>query len=111
MVLESTVAVKPNYSIPSRVARSLDKKEQVNMLILDFSKAFYTVPHQRLLNKMEHYGIKGNIHRLVSSWLTQHRRVCVDVEESSNKPVRSGVPQITVVALLAKLRYQNVVTT
>ena len=43
MVLESTVAVKPNYSIPSRVARSLDKKEQVNMLILDFSKAFDTV--------------------------------------------------------------------
>jgi hypothetical protein len=45
------------------VARSLDKKEQVDTLILDFSKAFDTVPHQRLINKMEHYGIKGNIHR------------------------------------------------
>ena len=79
------------------VARSLDKKEHVDMLILDFSKAFDTVPHQRLINKMEHYGIKGNIHRWVSSWLTQrHQRVCVDGDKSSNKPVISGVPQDTV---------------
>jgi hypothetical protein len=39
------------------------------MLILDFSKAFDTMPHQRLINKMEHYGIKGNIHTWVSSLL------------------------------------------
>jgi methylaspartate ammonia-lyase len=66
------------------------KREQVDTLILDFSKAFDTVPHQRLVNKMEHYGIKGNTHRWVSSWLTQrHQRVCVDGEESSNKPVIS----------------------
>jgi hypothetical protein len=55
------------------VARSLDKKEQVDMLILDFSKAFDTVPHQRLINKMEHYGIKGNIHTWVSSLLKMAR--------------------------------------
>ena len=55
------------------VARSLDKKEQVDMLILDFSKVFVTMPHQRLINKMEHYGIKGNIHRWVSSWLKMAR--------------------------------------
>jgi hypothetical protein len=54
-------------------ARSLDKKEQVDMLILDFSKAFDTVPHQRLINKMEHYGIRGNIHRWVSSLLKMAR--------------------------------------
>jgi hypothetical protein len=40
---------------------------------------------------MEHYGIKGNIHRWVSSWLTQrHKRICVDEEKSSNKLIRSG---------------------
>ena len=77
-------------------------------MILDFSKAFDTVPHQRMINKMEHYGIKGNIHRWVSSWLTQqHQRVCVDGEESSNKPVRSGIPQGTVLGPLCFLVYIN----
>jgi hypothetical protein len=57
---------------------------------------------------MEHYGIKGNIHRWVSSWLTQrHQRVCVDGEESSNKPVRFGVPQGTVLGPLCFLIYIN----
>jgi hypothetical protein len=57
---------------------------------------------------MEHYGIKGNIHRWVSSWLTQrHQRVCVDGEESSNKPVRFGIPQGTVLGPLCFLIYIN----
>ena len=65
------------------VARSIDNRQQIDMLILDFSKAFDTVPHQRLLQKMHHYGIKGNILKWVSGWLTQrHQRVCVDGEES-----------------------------
>ena len=74
------------------IAREIDHRGQMDMLILDFSKAFDTVPHQRLLYKMSHYGITSNTLQWVSAWLTtRQQRVCVDGESSRNNPVRSGV--------------------
>ena len=41
------------------VARSVDQREQVDMLVLDFSKAFDTVSHQRLLRTLRYYGMRS----------------------------------------------------
>ena len=71
--------------------RQQDKHKQVDMLILDFTKAFDTVPHQRLLMKLKHYGIDSNLHRWISSWLTERtQQVVVDGDYSTCKQVRSG---------------------
>ena len=43
------------------IARNLDNNQQVDILILEFSKAFGTVPHKRLLKQLKTYGINGNI--------------------------------------------------
>ena len=39
------------------IMKILDNGNQADLIILDFSKAFDTVPHQRLLNKLKHVGI------------------------------------------------------
>jgi hypothetical protein len=65
--------------------------------ILDFSKAFDTVPHDKLLHKLEQYGIKGNIHSWLTNFLsTRTMRTIVEGESSKETSVDSGVPQGTV---------------
>ena len=44
------------------LAKGLNDKQQLNLLILDFSKAFDVVGHQRLLRKLSHYGIGLSTH-------------------------------------------------
>ena len=64
----------------------------------DFSKAFDSVPHERLFVKMEALGIKGDILNWVKSFLSG-RTQCVNVEGafSSWKEVISGIPQGSVI--------------
>ena len=40
-----------------------DKGKQIDMAILDFSKIFDTVPHKKLLHKLDQYGIRGPVHK------------------------------------------------
>ena len=78
------------------------------MLILDFSKAFDTVPHKRLLKKLVSYGINGNILSWLEAWLTQReQQVTIEGDKSSTAKVTSGVPQGTVLEHLMFLLYIN----
>ena len=61
------------------LSRRLDRRKVTDLLILDFSKAFDTVPHRRLLHKIQHYGVTGRTNRWISSWLCQRQqRVVLD---------------------------------
>ncbi len=59
------------------IARSRNKGMNVDILILDFSKAFDTVPNVRLLKKLKSYGIKGNIGGWIEAWLTDRQQQVV----------------------------------
>ena len=74
----------------------MDEGSPVDIIYLDFQKAFDKVPHQRLIPKLKSHGIGISIPVInwIEQWLTDRRqRVVVDGEFSNWKPVLSGVQQ------------------
>jgi hypothetical protein len=87
---------------------SFDKGKQTDVIILDFSKAFDTVPHKKLLHKLQEYGISGPLHQWLTNFLTKREmRVVVDGEQSDSVYVDSGVPQGTVLGPILFLSHQR----
>ena len=79
----------------------LEHKMPVDIIYLDYSKAFDTVPHKRLLLKLEAIGIRGNVLHWIEDFLYNRRqRVIVNEAVSNWADVLSGVPQGSVLGPL-----------
>ena len=73
-----------------------------------FSKAFYTVPHRKLLHKLSHYTIAGTTLKWIDNFMIRRSmRVVLDGESSREVSVDSGVPQGTELGPLLFLCHIN----
>ena len=88
------------------ITKRVDDGSPVDVVYLDFQKAFDKVPHQRLLLKLKAHG--NDVINWIEKWLTHRRqRVIVDGEISNWKSVLRGVPQGSVLGPILFLIYIN----
>ena len=55
------------------VTSSVDNGKPVDVVYLDFQKAFDKVPHQRLLHKIKMHSVTGNVFAWIEDWLTNRK--------------------------------------
>jgi hypothetical protein len=83
-----------------------DRNSTSYCLYLDFSKAFDKVPHDILISKFQRFGIGGKLLRLLRSYLSNRSQyVETNGAKSDTKPITSGVPQGSILAIIMFLSF------
>ena len=92
----------------NQLVRAIEHKQFSSCIFLDLAKAFHTVDHSILLDKLEYYGIRGTALNWFKSYLTDRaQKVSINGQLSNSSKIKSGVPQGSVLGPLLFLLYIN----
>ena len=95
-------------TLVNKVSKSLDEGKIVGGFYLDIRKAFDSISHQILLDKLHKIGIRGNIHSLLKSYLmSRSQYVICNGAKSEVKFVETGVPQGSILGPLLFILFMN----
>ena len=111
----SQYGFQPNLStelaileLQDRLTNTLNNKKCCVGVFMDLSKAFDTLDHKILLDKLNHYGIRGIAHDWFRNYLTGRSQfVTINGSNSVELPISCGVPQGSILGPLLFLIYIN----